>query len=61
MRDESNGGVFRMELVNHDIELKILGVFLNSGDGERTLSAFNTLKPDHFAVLQHGNIEILKM
>lgn len=53
MRDESNGGVFRMELVNHDIEQKILGVFLNSGDGERTLSAFNTLKPDHFAVLQH--------
>ena len=42
-----------MELVNHDIEQRILGVFLNAGDGEKTLSAFNTLKPDHFAVLQH--------
>lgn len=42
-----------MEVVNHDLEQKILGIFLNSGDGERTLTAFNILKPIHFAVLEH--------
>jgi len=42
-----------METTNIDLEQRVLGVFLNSIDGERTLSAFNTLKPSHFGYLQH--------